>query len=346
MILILTKLFRAWRRRRAQAQAATQSASPAQAVSASVAAALARPALAGQPSSGMPSVYAGAYASPASGRVSSSSRSERSSARASAASRGPLMLLAHQVRYDLLTGVRNPRARFFTFFFPVVLLVIFTGVFGHGTTTIAGVHVKLSRFYLPGILAMSIVVAAYGNLVVSIASLRETGVLKRRRATPASPALLIAGQAISTLAICAVMATILLAIGKLAYGIGMAPGAIAAVACTAMVGTLTFACIGYAVSGLIGSPDAAQPIVQATTMPLWFLSGVFIPSHNLSSALRTVGSVFPVEHLAAGLQLGSVHSSFSGAISMSDLLVLAAWGVGAVAFAAWRFSWLPSGASA
>jgi ABC-2 type transport system permease protein len=253
-----------------------------------------------------------------------------------------MFLLAHQVRYDLRASLRNPRARFFTFFFPIVLLVIFTGVFGHGTTTIDGSHVKLSRFYVPGILAMSIVVASYANLVISIAALRESGVLKRRRATPAAPALLIAGQALATVAIVAIMATLLLVIGKVAYGVGMAPAAIAAIACTTFVATLSFACIGYAVSGLIGTPDAAQPIVQATTLPLWFLSGVFIPTTNLSSTLRTVGSLFPVEHLAAGLQLASVHTSFSGSISPGDLLALAAWGLAAAAFAAWRFSWLPS----
>jgi ABC-2 type transport system permease protein len=274
-------------------------------------------------------------------------RGERPSpARASAASRGPIALLAHQVRYDVRASLRNPRARFFTFFFPVVLLVIFTGVFGHGTTTIDGTRVKLSHFYVPGILTVSIVVATYGNLVVSIAALRESGVLKRRRATPVPPALLIAGEALSTLVIVAIMATILLVLGKVAYGVGMAPAALAALACTTVVATLTFACIGYAVSGLIGSPDAAQPIVQATTMPLWFLSGVFIPTANISGTLRSVGSLFPVEHLAAGLQLAAIHSSFTSAISVSDLLALAAWGVAAAAFAAWRFSWLPSSATA
>jgi ABC-2 type transport system permease protein len=260
----------------------------------------------------------------------------------SAASRGPLVLLAHQVRYDLRACMRNPRARFFTFFFPIVLLVIFTGVFGHGTTTIDGMHVKLARFYVPGILAVSIVVAAYANLVISISTLRETGVLKRRRATPVPPAVLIAGQALATVSIAVLMATILLVIGKVAYGVGMAPAAIAAIACTTVIGTLTFACIGYAVSGMIGSPDAAQPIIQATMMPLWFVSGVFIPTANISGALHTVGELFPVEHLAAGLQLASVHTSFSSAISLGDLLVLAAWGIAAAAFAAWRFSWLPS----
>jgi hypothetical protein len=53
-----------------------------------------------------------------------------------------------------------------------------------------------------------------------------------------------------------------------------------------------------------------------------------------------------VEHLANGLHAASIHSSFGAAISVTDLLVLAAWGVGAAALAAWRFSWLPSAATA
>jgi ABC-2 type transport system permease protein len=264
--------------------------------------------------------------------------------RRSAAARGPIVLLAHQARYELLTAGRNPRARFFTLVFPVLLLVIFAGVF-RGSATLDGVHVKLSRFFTFGILTMAIVLACYGNLVVAIATLRETGVLKRRRATPVSPAILIGGQALTAMVTTAVMTTIMLVIAKLLYGIGITPGAIAAIACTVAVGALTFAAIGYAAAGLIGSPDAAQPIVQLTTMPLWFLSGVLIQTNNLSGVLRTIGEIFPVEHLADGLHSASVHRTFVNSISVTDLLVLAAWGVGATVFAAWRFSWLPSAAT-
>lgn len=283
---------------------------------------------------------------PAGTRPAAARRRARSGAGPSAASRGPVWLLAHQVRSDIRTSLRSPRARFFTFFFPVVLLVVFNGVFGGGHTILDGHRVKLSTFYVPGILAMSVVVASYANLVISISSLRESGVLKRRRATPVPPAVLIAGQALSTVLVAAVMSTLLLVIAKLAYGVGIDPAALTALACTVLAGTFTFACIGYAVSGLIGSPDAAQPLVQATMLPLWFISGVFIPTSNLSNSLRTIGKLFPVEHLANSLQLASVNSSFTGAISASDLLVLAAWAIAAASFAAWRFSWLPSTATA
>jgi ABC-2 type transport system permease protein len=264
----------------------------------------------------------------------------------SAAARGPLAVLAHQVRYDLRASMRNPRARFFTFFFPILLLVIFASVFGHGTTVVDGVRVKLARYYVPGILAMSIINATYSNLVVSIAALRESGVLKRRRATPVAPAVLVGGQAIATLVVATIMGTILLLVAKLGYGVGMAPGALVALIVTSVLGALVFACLGYAVSALLGSPDAAQPVVQATMLPLWFISGVFIPQADLGSTLRSIASVFPVEHLADGLHAASINGSFAGAISATDLLVLAAWGIGATVFAAWRFSWLPSTATA
>jgi ABC-2 type transport system permease protein len=264
----------------------------------------------------------------------------------SPASRGPLALLAHQIRYDLKVTLRNPRARFFTLVFPVILLVIFTGVWGAQHTILQGVHVKLARFYVPGILAMSVVTATYAGLVISLSNLRETGVLKRRRATPVPAALLITSQAAASVLITLWTSAVLLIIGKVLYGIGFGAGALLAVACTVAVGTVAFACVAYAVSGLIGNPDAAQPLVQATMLPLWFISGVFIPPHNLSSTVKTIGKVFPVEHIANSLQLAAVNGSFSKAISASDIGVLAAWAVAAAGFAAWRFSWLPSTATA
>ncbi len=263
----------------------------------------------------------------------------------SASSRGPLALVLHEALYDLKISLRNPRARFMGIFFPIVLLVVFIGVFGNHHTTVDGQSVPLKVFYVPGILAMSIVVNAYASLVILISGLRETGVLKRRRATPVPAVILVGGQALATVVTTAITATVLLVIAKLLYGVGMAAPAILAVACITLIGTLAFACIGYAVSGLVGSQDAAQPTVQMTMLPLWFISGVFIPIASLSAGLKDVADVFPVQHLANSLHLASVHSSFGSSISVTDVLVLAAWATGAAAFCAWRFSWLPAGVS-
>lgn len=50
--------------------------------------------------------------------------------------------------------------------------------------------------------------------------------------------------------------------------------------------------------------------------------------------------VRPSAHLASA-HLASIHTSFLSFLSAKDLIVLAVWGAGAAALAAWRFSWLP-----
>lgn len=257
------------------------------------------------------------------------------------AARGPLALLAHQARYDLLASMRNPRARFFTFMLPILLLAILAGVFGNGYTVIDGVRVHLSRFYVGGIMAMSIITATYAGLVVSITAARESGALKRRRATPVPAAILIGGQAVATLVTAVIMSALLLVIARLAYGVAFSAGSLVAMALVVAIGTLTFACLGYAVAGMIGSPEAAQPVVQATMMPLYFISGIWIASASLSPGLRQVAQLFPIEHLAGALHLASVRGSFGSAVAPRDLLVLAAWATAAAIFASRRFSWLP-----
>jgi ABC-2 type transport system permease protein len=260
--------------------------------------------------------------------------------RASPAARGPLALVAHQARYEVLASMRNPKARFFTFVFPILLLVLFAGLFGGGTTTVDGLRVGLSRFYVPGIMAMSIITVAYGGLVMAMASAREAGVLKRRRATTVPPAILIAGQAVSMLVTVTIMSGLLLVIARLGYGVGFSVGALGAMAVTVIVGTLSFACLGYAVAGLVGA-DVAQPIVQVTTLPLFFISGVWIPTSTLPHGLRQIAELFPIEHFAGALHTASVHGSLGAALAPMDLLALAAWAIAAAVFASRRFSWLP-----
>jgi ABC-2 type transport system permease protein len=264
-----------------------------------------------------------------------------------AAARGPLALLLHQARFDTLASMRNPRARFFTFLFPILIMVIFSSVFGHDKTTVVdGTRVTLAHFFVGGIIAMSVILSSYAGLVITITAAREAGVLKRRRATPVPPAIVIGGQALSTLVTAAFTSALLLVIARLFYGVGFAPGSLAAMAITVVIGTLAFACLGYAASAFITSADAAQPIVQATMFPLYFISGVWIPTDTLSPTLRHIAEIFPVEHLAAALHLASVRGSFTAALAPTDLIVLAGWALLTAVFAVRRFSWLPRAVTA
>lgn len=81
---------------------------------------------------------------------------------------------------------------------------------------------------------------------------------------------------------------------------------------------------GFAVSSTIGSPDAAQPAVLALTLPLSFISGVYIPWTQLPSALQHVAQAFPLRHLVAALGRGFFPGTHG--VAWGDLAILAAWG--------------------
>jgi ABC-2 type transport system permease protein len=92
-----------------------------------------------------------------------------------------MRLVLHQWRYDLVGFWRNPQSRFFTVALPIIFLVIFVSVFGNDTLENG---VRASTYYVPGIAALAIIASSFFNLVIAITAQRESGLLKRRRATP------------------------------------------------------------------------------------------------------------------------------------------------------------------
>jgi ABC-2 type transport system permease protein len=257
---------------------------------------------------------------------------------------GPVALVLHQARYDLLAFLRNKQGRFFTLILPLLFLVIFVSVFGNNT--LGAQHVKASTYYVPGLSALGLIAASFVNLVISITTQRESGVLKRRRATPVPAWVLIAGRALTAMAVSLTVMTVLLLVGRFAYGVRLPTSTIPAVALTAVVGSATFCILGYALSTAIKSEDAAQPMVQAIMLPLYFISGVFIPNVNLPGWLRHVAEVFPVQHLADGLHHAYDPAVHGTGIVWSDLAVLALWAALGLTIALRRFSWTPATASA
>ncbi len=259
------------------------------------------------------------------------------------APRGPLALVLHQARYDLRAFLRNQQSRFFTLILPLLFLIIFVSIFGNDTIGPTGV--KASTYYVPGISALAVIAASFVNLVISITTLRESGVLKRRRSTPVPAWVLIAGRTLTAIGISLVTMAVLLVVGRFAYGVHLPTRTIPGVALTAVVGAATFCVLGYGLSTAIQSADAAQPMVQAIMLPLYFISGVFIPNVNLPGWLRHVAEVFPVQHLADGLHHAYDPAATGAGIVWSDIGVLAVWaGIGLVV-ALRRFSWMPTAAT-
>jgi ABC-2 type transport system permease protein len=269
----------------------------------------------------------------------------RLSGRHDAAARSVAGMTLHQFRFDVRALLRNRQAQFFTLILPVLFLVIFASIFGGSghTVTVAGGRIDTSVAYVPGIMTLGIIAAAFINLVISVTAQRESGVLKRRRATPVPAVTLIAGRALTAVVTALGSALVLLGIGWAAFGAHVPARTAPALALTIVVGAISFCCLGYGVASVIRDQDAAQPVTQAIMLPLYFISGVFVAVSTLPAWLVDVADVFPVRHLAAALLTAYNPHTHGAGLAGTDLLIVAAWGAAGLLIALRRFSWLPLG---
>ena len=249
-------------------------------------------------------------------------------------------LVLHQLRFDIRAALRNRRTVFFSIALPVLLLVVLTGLYGDaGTVEAIGQTVDAQQAFVPGIMALAILTSSFIALLMTVAGQRQAGVLKRRRATPVPPIVLILGRALTSMGISIAAVAVMLVIAGAAYDIRPSAGWELPMLISVVVASLCFASCGYAVAGLVTTPESAGPIVQVILLPLQLISGVYFPTDGLPDWLHTVASIFPLVHVTEAFQ----HAMFPNpSIPWGDLGVMAIWFVGAAAVAVKTFRWLPA----
>jgi ABC-2 type transport system permease protein len=251
-------------------------------------------------------------------------------------------LVGHQARYELRAFRRNTRARIFTLAVPVALLLILIGLFRNGTVATGGVTLKIAVYYVPHIAAMAIVGAGLINLLITLVAKRESGSLKRRRATPVPAWVLIVADAVTSVVSALLIVAVLVAIGSIGFGMHVDGAALGVAAVVTIVGAAAFCCLAYALSGIVANAESAGPVVQFATLPVYFISGIYVPDNVLPHWLLDVANVLPVRPLAVALQAAFVPATNHGTrFAVEPLLVVLAWGVAGLIVAVRRFSWVP-----
>ena len=112
---------------------------------------------------------------------------------------------------------------------------------------------------------------------------------------------------------------------------------------TLVVGAASFAALGLALTCVIPNADAAPAVVNATVLPLLFLSGVFIPVSQLDARLdQHVGNLFPIRHFVIAMNAAFLAFPAERPVrSWSDVAYVALWGIAGLLLAARYFSWEP-----
>ena len=241
----------------------------------------------------------------------------------------------HQVKYEQLSFWRNPQSAFFTFVFPVVIIVLFGALFRAGGRSSYFYGLSVLQYYVPTFAAMSVLGSCYSQLAIVLATRRQEGILKRVRATPLPAWGYFLGLLAHCILVSVVDVALIAGVGRL-FGVPL-PTHWAAPSgrpwCSPRPASARWA---WRVASLIRNAEAAPAVVQLILFPLLFLSGTYLPIH--SQLLNRVAGLLPVRPLNQAL-LGPF-AQHSG-VNWHSLAVLAAWGAVGTLVAIRRFRWAP-----
>ena len=245
-----------------------------------------------------------------------------------------MTLFAHELRMQQLLFWRNRESAVFVFVFPPMLFLLLGAVYDG---TIDGV--PAADRLLVGILGYGCANTAFGGLAITLVIRRESGILKRVRATPLPAATYLAAVLVSTLVVFALQMVLTVALGLLLYD---AEGAEswAAVVPVLLLGGVAFAGLGFGAASLIRSAEGSSAVVNLIVLPMAFLSGSFGPTSGYPDVLGAIADVLPLTYLIDLTEAAYLHGDQMTADPWA-VAVLAAWGLAGYAVAARRFGWEP-----
>ena len=243
-------------------------------------------------------------------------------------------LLLHELRNQQRMFWRNRESAVFVFIFPPMLFLLLGAVY---SGRIEGF--RAADVLLVGLIGYGCANTAFAGLAITLVIRRESGVLKRIRATPLPTATYLTAVLCSTLVVFVLQMVLTIFLGVLLYGaqgpenrLGMIPVTLLGVGC--------FAGLGFGATALIRSAEGASAVVNLIVLPMAFLSGAFGPTRRYPEVLQWVADVLPLTYLIELMkQVYLRGDSIFG--HPKEIAIVAAWGLVGVAIAWRRFGWEP-----
>jgi ABC-2 type transport system permease protein len=256
-----------------------------------------------------------------------------------------------RTRYEIVAYFRTLDTVFFTFLFPLIMLGIFTAAFSASGDIVVRPGqpgISVGAYYLPGMLAAGILLSGVQNLAVDIAREKSDGTLKRLGGTPLSPVSYFIGKIGQVFATGIIQAALLLVVARLVFGIALPTdaGRWLTFAWIFVLGVVTSALLGIALSALPRSGRSATAVVVPIVLILQFISGVYLQFHQLPAWMQNVASIFPLKWIAQGMRSVFLPSDFvtleqNGSWEHGwTVLVLLGWLVVGVVISRLTFRWI------
>ncbi len=247
-----------------------------------------------------------------------------------------MRLFWHELRGQLRLYTRSKELAFFTFLLPLILFILLGSTYGDDTIN----GDRGANFLEAGMLGYGLVSTAFAGLAIFMVIRRESGILKRVRATPLPASVYLGAVLASTLIAFAVNSICMIAIGRGLFSVPL-PDRWLSLVLTLLLGAAAFAALGLAMTAIVRSAEGASATVNAVYLPMSFISGSFFSPHSFPQFLRAIADVLPLTYFIRLTRDVLLHGDQFWD-SWGDVGVIAAWGAIGAIVAFWRFRWEPS----
>ena len=246
----------------------------------------------------------------------------------------PARLLAAQIGYQIRQLLANGRTLAIGIGLPVILLIASKG--------------KGSPPNVAGYAAFGLTITAWASYGVRLVATRESGLLKRWRASPLPRWCYLAGAILATTLTAVIAGGVAVGVAVLLWGTHFDAGpsiqltgkGTAAILIVFALAALAWASAATAVTSLIPSVEAAFPTLTLIYFPLVIISGVLF-SLNEPHWLSTLVTYLPAQPMIAAATNAVHHGPGVPFIPVRDAAVLGAWAVGGLLVATLVFGWEP-----
>jgi len=174
--------------------------------------------------------------------------------------------------------------------------------------TVQGVRLRYVDFLVPGILGVNIMQLAIFSVAFALVADKQRGVLRRIMATPVRVTSLLAAHVMTRLVIAAGQVGVLLLVALILFNVTII-GGLAPLIVVALLGTILFLTIGFALAGWATSENQVPAIAQLITLPQFFFSGVFFSKNAAPELIRPVTNILPLTLLNDALREISVQGA-------------------------------------
>jgi ABC-2 type transport system permease protein len=225
-------------------------------------------------------------------------------------------------------AVRNPRSLIFTVVFPVVLFLVYKGLYGSGTMPVDGKQVSTTAFLMVNM-------AAFGGFMAAMSTggrtaiERAAGWQRQLRLTPLTPRGYLSAKA-GVAMLVGLPSIVLVSLVGLASGVHLSAGAWFQVVIGVWIATIPFAVLGLLI-GQLATAESLQVYTSGIMLACSLIGGLWIPVTLFPSWLASIAEVLPSYWLA---DVG--HGALAGNQDLGKaVLVLAIWAA-VLAFAVLR----------